>query len=229
MNAQLREKAIKLRLDEELSYSAIQKRLGVPKSTLSYWLKEFPLSEEKILELRRKGWEKGEASRERFRATMRKKREERGRALYEKWQKRFVNLSEESHFVAGLMLYLAEGGKTAYARIVFTNTDPGIICFFVNWMTKFLEIPPDRIKVGLHLYENMDIQKEMDFWKGQLGFSANQFYKPQVRKIQKSSFSYRSSFGHGTCAILFGSVEKKLELTMAIQALLDYYKMRSGV
>ena len=58
MNSQLREKAINLRLKEELSYSEIQKRLHVSKSTLSYWLKDYPLTEEKILELRRKGWSK---------------------------------------------------------------------------------------------------------------------------------------------------------------------------
>lgn len=229
MNAELREKVINLRLDKELSYAEIRKRLGVPKSTLSYWLRDFPLSEERILELRRQGWKNGEASRERFRNTMRRKREERKMTLYKKWQEKFSDLSEDSHFVAGLMLYLAEGNKKNYSRIELANTDPGIIVFFVGWMNKFLEIPYSRIKVGLHLYENMDIQKEIAFWRKQLEFSKNQFYKPQVRKLQKSSFSYRGSFGHGTCAIYFGSVEKKLELTMAIQVLLNYYKMRSGV
>lgn len=70
MNSQLREQTIKLRIEKYLSYGEIRKRLGVPKSTLSYWLREFPLSEERILALRRQGWKKGEASRERFRASM---------------------------------------------------------------------------------------------------------------------------------------------------------------
>lgn len=79
MNSQLREQAINLRITEELSYGEIRKRLGVPKSTLSYWLREFPLSEEKILELRRQGWKKNEAKIERFRNAMRKKRENFGK------------------------------------------------------------------------------------------------------------------------------------------------------
>ena len=73
MNSQLREEVIKLRTKENLSYAEIRKRLDVPKSTLSYWLREFPLSEERILALRRQGWKKGEASRERFRNTMKRK------------------------------------------------------------------------------------------------------------------------------------------------------------
>jgi len=56
MNSQLREQVINLRIKEELSYAEIRKRLGVPKSTLSYWLRGFPLSEERIKELREKGW-----------------------------------------------------------------------------------------------------------------------------------------------------------------------------
>ena len=55
MDSQLREQAINLRIKENLSYTQIRKRLGVPKSTLSYWLRGFPLSEERILELRRQG------------------------------------------------------------------------------------------------------------------------------------------------------------------------------
>jgi len=75
MNKKLRSEAVKLRLDKQMSYTAIRDKLGVPKSTLSGWLCDYPLSEERILELRRKGWKKGEASRERFRNSMRRKRE----------------------------------------------------------------------------------------------------------------------------------------------------------
>jgi hypothetical protein len=124
MNSQLREQAIKLRLEKNFSYGEIRKRLSVPKSTLSYWLREFPLSEAKIRELRQQGWKKGEASRERFRATMRKKRELKDREIYNKYRKRFRNFSKNALFSAGLMLYLGEGDKRRHERIVLANTDP---------------------------------------------------------------------------------------------------------
>ncbi|GEM_PF-1757964 len=54
----LREKAIKLRVEEKLSYSEIKKRLDVPKSTLSYWLRSYPLSEKRIKKLKKEGREK---------------------------------------------------------------------------------------------------------------------------------------------------------------------------
>ncbi|MBI2639917.1 MAG: helix-turn-helix transcriptional regulator [Candidatus Sungbacteria bacterium] len=41
MKSELREQAVSLRIEEEMSYGEIRKRLGVPKSTLSYWLREY--------------------------------------------------------------------------------------------------------------------------------------------------------------------------------------------
>jgi len=223
MNSQLREQTIKLRLEKELSYTEIRKRLGVPKSTLSYWLSEFPLSEERILELRRQGWKKAEAKIERFRTTMRRKRKLKDREIYNKYQKNFTKLSKDTFFIAGLMLYLGEGNKRNYYTISISNTDSRIIKFFVQWLNEFLEIPKEKMKVELHLYENMDIEKEKKFWGDILRFKEYQFYKPAIRKLQKNSFSYKESYRHGTCALSVTDGEKKRELMMAIQAFLDRY------
>lgn len=223
MNSQLREQVIKLRIEKNLSYSKIRKKLGVPKSTLSYWLREFPLSEERILELRHQGWKKGEASRERFRATMRRKRELKNQEVYNKYRERFAHVSRETFFVAGLILYLGEGHKKDYTKLNLANTDPKIVRFFIQWLEEFLGVPKEKLKLSLHLYENMDIEKEKKFWQKELEIQKNQFYKPQVRKLQKASFSYRESYRHGTCSIYIGGVEKHREVLMAIQAFLDEY------
>lgn len=202
MNSQLREQVVKLRTKKNLSYSEIRKRLGVPKSTLSYWLREFPLSEKRILELRRQGWKKGKAARERFRETMRKKKEIKYQEVYRKQQRKLANLSKDSFFVAGLMIYLGEGDKRNKYRILLANTDPWIVKFFTKWLNDFLDISREKIKVQLHLYEDMDLKQEMEFWINELGFKKTQFYKPSIRKLQKASFSYKESYRHGTCSIL---------------------------
>ena len=224
MNQQLREKVIKLRTEKELSYSEIRKRLNIPKSTLSYWLREYPLNEKKILELRRAGWKKGEASREKYRLTMRKKREEKARKVYEVQRQKLLNISKDAFYVAGLMLYLGEGDKKNNTRICLANTDPSIINFFIKWMDDFLEIEREDVRIQLHLYENMEIKKEERFWQEILRIKQKQFYKSMIRKTRKASFSYSESFRHGTCSIYVLGVEKKLTLTMAIQAFLDIYK-----
>ena len=65
-----REKALALR-KQEMSYSQIKEILSVSKSTLSGWLKDFPLSKKRINALRGKN----EKRIERYRETRRKTKE----------------------------------------------------------------------------------------------------------------------------------------------------------
>jgi hypothetical protein len=89
-----------------------------------------------------------------------------------------------------------------------------------GWLVAFCGVSKESLRAELHLYPTMDIPKEIQFWKDELGFADHQFYKTQIRQLQKSSFSYPESFRHGTCSLNFSSVERKTELMAAIKALL---------
>jgi len=221
MKALLRQKAINLRLDQKLSYSAIKQKLGVPKSTLSYWLKNYPLSETQIKELKEKGMLNAEAGYERFRNSMCEKREKIDHGVYLREKNRLSKISKDSEYIAGLMLYLGEGEKTTPHRLILINTDYRIILFFIAWMKKFLNVSPKDIRLTLHLYENMDIKKEKLYWENKLGLPKSQFYKEQIRKLRVASFSYPGSFKHGTCSIYVGGVDRKRKVMMAIKVLLE--------
>ncbi|MCL4405294.1 MAG: helix-turn-helix domain-containing protein [Patescibacteria group bacterium] len=95
MKAGLRQEAIELRTGDRLSYSEIQRRLNVPKSTLSYWLREYPLDEAEIVKLRHRAWLKGETSRERFRNAMQRKREQLEQEAYYQQRKRLIGIKKE--------------------------------------------------------------------------------------------------------------------------------------
>ncbi len=223
MNSRLKEQAIKLRLEKEYSYGEIRKALGVPKSTLCDWLRDFPLRAEKILELNRNKLKKNEAKIEKYRNTMRDKRSDKDKQIYRKYQEKFRRLSGDAFFASGLMLYLAEGSKKNLYSICLTNTDPKVIKFFIKWLNNFFDIGKDSIKIGLHLYENMNIDKEKIFWEKELSINKNQFYKPWISKLKASSFTYKESYGHGTCSIYVSGVDKKRELMMAIKAFVDKF------
>ena len=229
MNTKLRQKAINLRIKENLSYSEIKKRLKVSKSTLSYWLRDYPLSAEKILELRQLGWSKGEASREKYRETMRQKKEDENKKEYLIQKKKMAKLSTEAYFVAGLMLYLAEGAKKKEGTIVLANTDIRIIKFFIKWMNTFLDIPLSSIRIQLHLYEGMDLNKEKEFWRKTLKLKESQIYKLSVRPLKNSSFSYLESYRHGTCSLYAFGVKPSRKLMMGIKALIDLYLGENSV
>lgn len=223
MKKELRQLAVKLRTEDKLSYSAIKQKLGVPKSTLSYWLRELPLDEDQIKALQRTSWKKGEASRERYRNTMRQKKQLLEERFYENYSKEFDDLSKEVFFVAGLMLYLGEGDKKVSHRIALSNTDPKLIVFFIHWLEDYFDTKKSEIRIQLHLYENMDLEKEQNFWQNTLGLPDSQFYKMSVRKLQKTSFSYKDSIRHGTCEVYALGVERKIKLSMAIKALVNSY------
>jgi len=227
MRKALRNKAIRLRTEKHMSYSAIAQELRVPKSTLSYWLREYPLSDEQILELRRSGWSKGEASRERYRNTMRAKKKAQEQVEYTKWCKRFQDIDKNELMIAGLMLYLGEGGKKNDSQVSLANTDPAVMRLFLHWIDCCFGVSKNKIRIQLHLYEGMNIDKMQKFWQNTLGIKKEQFYKTSVRPLRAHSFTYSTTHGHGTCSAYAFGVEHKRAITMATKALLDQLEQRS--
>jgi len=221
MKKKLREKAIFLRKEKRMSYGAIKDKLGVPKSTLSYWLKDYPLSKREIETLRRRGWSKGEVSREKYRETMRMKKRVLEQEVYKEEKKEMKEISQESLYIAGLMLYLGEGAKHRDSSLVLANSDPRLIKFFMKWLTTFLNISVSDMRIQLHLYENMNIEEEKRFWSKYLEMPQKNFYKVSVRKLAKGSFSYKHSHSHGTCSLYAFGVANVRKVMMAIKALLD--------
>ncbi len=218
-----REKALSLR-KQEMSYSQIKKILGVSKSTLSDWLRKFPLPEGKIKELQQQGWEKSEASRERFRNTMRRKREKRMEKIYEIQKKLILPLSKREFFIAGLLLYWGEGTKYRRDRLSVSNNDPSVIKFFIYWLNKSLSVPKKNIKVELHLYNDMNINEEMQYWSKILKIPLSQFAHPYIKKTSSRRINHKGGFGHGTCNARIGNVPLAEKVFMSIKAISNRYQ-----
>lgn len=219
-----REKALELRIKQELSYSQIKKILKVSKSTLSLWLRDYPLSEKKINELQQQGWKKGEAGIERFRNTMKRKREKRLKEIYERQKKTILPLNNQGLFIAGLFLYWGEGAKSKRTGLSISNTDPSVIKFFIYWLDKSLSVPKKKIKIYLHLYSDMKIGKEMEFWSKILKIPLIQFGRPYIKKNSSKRINHKGGFGHGTCNVRINSVPLAEKIFMSIKAISDHYQ-----
>lgn len=195
--ARYKEKAEALTLRKKgMSYSAIKEKLGVSKSTLSYWLGDLPLSREQINELRAHSPKRIE----KYRNTMRVKREKRMNAVYEVIGQDLNILTKREIFVAGFFLYWGEGGKTKTYSITFSNTDPSMIRFYLRWV-KQLGVPDKKVKVRLHLYTDMNIEEKIKFWVKTINVTEEQFTQPYIKSSKASNLKYRG-FGHGTCNII---------------------------
>ena len=202
-----------------MSYSQIKKILKVSKSTLSLWLRNYPLSKQRIRELR--DW--NEQRIERCRETKRKKKEERLNQFYKEQKKLLFPFNKREFFLAGLFLYLGEGKKSDLFELSLSNTDPSIIKFFIAWLLKSLLVPKEKIKIHLHLYNDMDIKKEVEFWSKTLDIPLNQFTKPYIKKTSSSRINHKGGFGHGTCNAKVGDARLTEKVHMAMKAIADKY------
>lgn len=198
------------------SYSQIKEKLNVSKSTLSGWLHDMPLSEKRIKELR----DNSPIRIERYRNTMRAKRDAKNKIAYQSIARRIGAISDREFLIAGLFLYWAEGSKTKTFSIGLTNTNPSMLVLFIRWL-KFFNIPKFKLKVHLHLYSDMNIKKQMMFWSKTLDIPVSQFRKPYIKKTKLSSITYTNGFGQGTCSVILDSGLITAEVMMGIQYIQD--------
>jgi predicted transcriptional regulator len=213
-----RERALALR-KEGMSYGQIKKELDISKSTLSGWLKKYPLSKERISELR----DNNDQRIERYRETMRKKREERIRDFYNQEEAKIFPISKRDLYLAGLFLYWGEGSKNSEARLVISNTDPGVINFFAFWLENYWNVSKDKLKVQLHLYADMDVSTEINFWSAELDIPNSQFTKPYIKSSLSKRINHRGGFGHGTCNLTLGDARLSERVKAGLQAVREHY------
>lgn len=197
-NKILKEKVLKERIEKQASYSELKEKFGVSKSTLNYWLRDYPLSKERIMEL----GPNSQKRIERYRNTMAKKQKIKSDIAYKKVSKDIKKLNKREMLLCGLFLYWAEGGKTRNAATVLTNTNPIMLKFYIEWLDLF-GVKTTDLKVNLHLYSDMNINSEIDFWSKELGIQKSQFRKPYIKKSLLTNITYKNGFGHGTCCVVF--------------------------
>lgn len=202
------------------SYSQIKNELTIPKSTLSYWLRDYPLSQKRINELR----DNNEARIEKFKKTMLVKREKKLNTIYQSEKRRIKSLSKRELLMAGLALYWGEGSKADWSKVAITNTDPMVLKFFIYWLKKIYKIDAKVLKVSLQLYNDMDIAGEINFWSMTLKIPKPQFIKPYIKTTNSDRINHKGAHGHGTCTIVFYSVTLKEKIMMQLKLLTEFSK-----
>lgn len=213
-----KQRAIALR-KEGKSYTQIKAELGISKSTLSGWLKDMPLSDERMRALR----DHSEQRIERYRETCRKRKEKIFKDVYDIEKKNILPLSKRDLFIAGLFLYWGEGGKTQESSLTLSNTNPGMVRFFIHWIITCGGISRDRLRVKLHLYKDMDIEKEINFWVKQTGIPRKQFMKTYIKNSNKSAITYKTGFNHGTCNVYAGNAILAKKVLMGLKVIEDRF------
>lgn len=182
-----------------MSYSQIRAEVRVSKSTLSLWLRNLPLSKERILNLGARSQRRIESCRN----TKARKKQHRLDAVYKTVSIDIGKLTKREILLCGLFLYWGEGTKSKDCAVEITNTDPAMIRFGLVWF-EMLGIPRTGLSVALKIYKDMDIKSAVLFWQKEIKVDQSQF-SVYIKKTNQSDITYKAGYGHGTCTLRYGS------------------------
>ncbi|MFA7302734.1 MAG: hypothetical protein WC030_03230 [Candidatus Paceibacterota bacterium] len=220
---QKKSEAIRLR-EAGSSYSQIKEQLNVSKSTLSLWLRDMPLDEKRLRGLR----DFSAVRIEKFRESMRRKREARLATVRTQVAEDIGCLSQRELLLAGLFLYWGEGTKTAVANTSVSNTDPVMLNFFIEWL-EVLGVPKKKLRIYVHLYADMDVKKELKYWSKTLGLPLSAFRKPYIKDSKRSGLSYPQRFTHGTCNVIYNNRDVSEYVMSALDYIREEFALKQGV
>ena len=205
------------------SYGEIQKKLGVPKSTLTYWLKGIPLSKQdrkRLYTARLKNMIFGPGS-------IKERRKREIEQIIDSAKREISSpLPPEIHRLFGAALYWAEGTKDGAIQI--TNSDPLLILYMVRWIEHTFAISPKGLKAWLNIYPHQNDPELKQFRSSLSGIPVSNFGKSFVKPTSKGV--KRNNLYYGTIKIRVPkSTDLKHKVFGWIQGALKEYQIESKV
>lgn len=192
---QLYNQALRLR-EQGWSLAMIAAELGVAKSTLSGWLTHLKPEHGQIIKQRRlDGHQRTVQTTQQRHATY--KTAIHDGAIAEVQTMLGHAFNQRDLFVAGLMLYWAEGGKTQN-QIAITNSDPLVIQTGIRWLKQCLNVSIERLRAEIHCYPDTDILATQAYWISITQIPLAQFYKPQIDTRVNKSLEKCGKLQYGT-------------------------------
>lgn len=200
MKTQEGELARRLRREEGAAIGEIARRVGVSKSSVSIWVRDIELSaaQHEALVQRNPAYNRQLSGWTRL--AERRRVERQG---FQEDGRRRARL-RDPEFVAGCMLYWAEGSKERN-QLQFTNSDPAMARFFVDFLKRYFDLRGDQIRITCHLYaDHLEKQNGVEqFWLTTLGLPQVSLRKSVVNVYSK--YSKRKRVGNlpfGTCRVV---------------------------
>jgi transposase-like protein len=194
-----RQRARRIRREEGESIKVIARRLKVAPSSVSLWVRDIELTEDQREALRRRNSAYNgqcvSAERRSAGARLRRRGEQQaGRAKAK---------AGDPLYVAGAMLFWAEGARSRNA-VIFTNSDPQMVRFFVRFLRRCYRLPDHRFAVTCNLFaDHLHRQQEIEsFWLHVLELPRSCLRKSIVNVYSKySQKKRRNKLPYGTCRV----------------------------
>jgi transcriptional regulator with XRE-family HTH domain len=179
-----REMARSLRQEHGLSIKAIARRLDVSVSSVSLWVRDVPLSAEQEAALAasnpiRSRQHLGARNNSLRRREERRAAQEHGRDLARRG---------DADFVAGCMLYWAEGAKSRNVASL-TNADADLLCTFTRFLRTSYDVPDDKFAFSVNCYlgNGLTLAEIQDWWLERLALPPSSLRAAAVNRASSAS------------------------------------------
>ena len=203
------------------SYNDILKTVLVSKSTLSNWLKDFPLTSDEKRLLKDRVDKNISLGRIRSGAVLRSHRIERDKVIFYESKKEFNSFVQDPFFQVGLALYWAEGSKRSNYW-GFANSDSSMIRLMIKWTEKFLMVDRDQLGVRLYTHKPFAGENFELYWSQQIGIPVEKF-KKTVYKSTGLLVKKRPNY-NGCLRIHLGKVSYFKKMVFWQKMLVGYYE-----
>lgn len=182
-----------------LSYREILVRVPftLSRSTISQWCKDIELTPEqldRLDQLKSKSWYR---NRLKGSKTTQRRRAEVIATIRSRARTEVPALTKKELWLAGLMLYWAEGGKKR--DVSFSNSDVSAVRFMMRWFRDICRVPEEGFRIHLNIHSGQDDAVIKEFWSGVTGVPIPQFAKSYVKR--EGTGHRKNILYHGTAQI----------------------------
>jgi AcrR family transcriptional regulator len=154
--AYVREKARALRVERRLSINQIAERLGLPKTTVFYWVRDIPLQRPRRANPGQRRGNRG----------MRRKYRELREAAYADGRESFQTLSaSDPTFRDFVCMYIGEGYKRSRNAVQISNSDPRVAVLATRWLRA---LSRKQLRFSVQYHVDQDPQDLAKFWASTL-------------------------------------------------------------
>jgi hypothetical protein len=193
-----RERAVSLRKSGG-SLSDISRQVGACKSTLSLWLRGVVVPPD--IKEKKRSWDADKQ----INGLRKRTQQYREKRLQYQMIGRKLAKKGNCGFVAGCMLYWAEGAKSKNT-ISFSNADPSMMKYFVNYLRKYWGIKPLDVVLSGSCYTNNGLTASniQEYWAKFLGLPPSCIRRGSWvvnRRPTSSSGKKTGRTPYGTCRI----------------------------
>ena len=194
------------------SIGEIERRLGIPRSTLSSWFKNIELSQkqkEKITQNWKNSLVKARKKAVLWHNSQKKKRLTEAKEQALKTLEAINITHKETLELALSMLYMGEGTKKKIETSMGSSS-PLILKFFLATVKTLYGVDSEKIKCQLSLRADQNPEEMKRFWSKELCIPINNFGRVNLDKRTIGSKTY--SDYRGVCYVLCGgaAIQRKL-------------------